>query len=259
MILMVSLLSRDDPLLPSTASPVIKFDVEPALFMHPVPELPKGYYRYQRFDPLKWLHEYSHIDPTQLPTRQLMSFHASRPKAALISLVKNSDIVAMVHTVSEVEAHFNSKKLHRYDWVLFSNEDFTEEFKAAVLNVTSSHCFFERIPEHHWAVPHWIDSAKFSDARQFLEGHYQKSRWNAGLFALESRLQDYEWYWRIEPGVSSPNPDPAHTRIYPGSPAEIHHVAVLPFQYMLFYMPLLPFTFTASRSTPTYNSRTSYS
>ncbi|KAK7920522.1 hypothetical protein PG985_008544 [Apiospora marii] len=81
--------------------------------------------------------------------RSLWATRPEWPKAALISLVNNSDIVAMMHTVSQVEAHFNSKKLHRYDWVFFSNEDFTEEFKAAVLNVSSSRCFFERIPEYH--------------------------------------------------------------------------------------------------------------
>ncbi|KAK8033685.1 glycolipid 2-alpha-mannosyltransferase [Apiospora marii] len=38
----------------------------------------------------------------------------------------------MMHTVSQVEARFNSKKLHRYDWVFFTEEDLTREFKAAV-------------------------------------------------------------------------------------------------------------------------------
>ncbi|KAK7926743.1 glycolipid 2-alpha-mannosyltransferase-domain-containing protein [Apiospora marii] len=37
-----------------------------------------------------------------------------------------------MHTVSQVEARFNSKKLHRYDWVFFTEEDLTREFKAAV-------------------------------------------------------------------------------------------------------------------------------
>ncbi|KAK7993134.1 hypothetical protein PG991_016313 [Apiospora marii] len=212
MVLVLSFCIRDDPLLPGTTSPVFNLDDESTLFMQPIPELVDGYsHKHKQFDPLKWLNKYSHIDPTTLPTKMLLSLQATRPKAALISLVNNSDIVAMMHTVSQVEAQFNSKKLHRYDWVFFSNEDFTEEFKAAVLNVSSSRCFFERIPEHHWVVPHWIDDAKFSNARQFLEeggaektwleSHHHKSRWNAGLFALESRLQDYEWYWRIEPGV----------------------------------------------------------
>lgn len=212
---MLSLVVRDDPLLPGTASPVFNIDKDPTLFSQPIPELPNGYHHdHKQLDPLKWLHDHSHIDPSKLPTGQLLSLQASRPKAALVSLVNNSDVAAMVHTISQVEAWFNSKKLHRYDWVFFSSEDFGDEFKAAVLNVSSSRCFFERIPEHHWAVPHWIDDARFSDAHQFLEGvgaektwsesHHHKSRWNAGLFALESRLQDYEWYWRIEPGVSSP-------------------------------------------------------
>ncbi|KAK7964462.1 hypothetical protein PG996_007841 [Apiospora saccharicola] len=212
LVLILSLCFRDDSLLPGAASPVINLDDEATLFMLPAPKLPNGYHNvHKNIDPLKWLHDYSQVDPTKLPIKQLSYLHASRPKAALISLVNNSDVVAIVHTISQVEASFNSRKLHRYDWVFFSNKDFSEEFKAAVLNVSSSRCFFEVIPEDHWAVPHWIDDVKLSDAREFLEGvgaektwsesHHHKSRWNAGLFALESRLQDYKWYWRIEPGV----------------------------------------------------------
>ncbi|KAK8078769.1 hypothetical protein PG994_002576 [Apiospora phragmitis] len=212
LILLVSMYSRDDPMLPGAASPLINIDNEPTIFVYPAPKLHSGYHHeYKQLDPLKWLRDNSHVDPVKVPSKQLLGLQASQPKAALISLVSNSDVVAMVHTVAQFEAHFNSHKLHRYDWVFFNNEEFSDEFKAAVLNISSSRCFFERIPRNHWTVPHWIDHAKFAAARESLKGfgagktwqesYHHKSRWNAGLFALESRLQGYEWYWRIEPGV----------------------------------------------------------
>lgn len=210
---MVSYFSRVDPMLPGAASPVIDVEDEPTVFMQPLPDLPNGYHDgHKHLDPLKWLKDNSYINPASLPSRRLLAFQSSRPKAAMVSLVSNSDIVAMVHTITQLEARFNSKKLHRYDWVFFNNEEFSNEFKAAVLNVSSSRCFFERIPKDHWTVPDWIDDTKFAAARQFLESvgakktwlesHHHTARWNAGLFALETRLQDYEWYWRVEPGVS---------------------------------------------------------
>ncbi|KAK8116511.1 uncharacterized protein PG998_004792 [Apiospora kogelbergensis] len=183
------------------------------MFMQPIPERPDGYHDDGRkqLDPLKWLEDNSYMNPAKLSSGRLLDLQSSRPRAAMVSLVNNSDIVSMVHTISQLEARFNSQKLHRYDWVFFNNEEFSEEFKAAVLNVSSSRCFFERIPKDHWSLPGWIDEAKFAVARKFLqdtgvgkqwlESHHHMSRWNAGLFALESRLQDYEWYWRIEPGV----------------------------------------------------------
>ncbi|KAK7959917.1 uncharacterized protein PG986_004771 [Apiospora aurea] len=212
MILFVSFLSRDEPMLPGTASPLLNTEDELTVFMHPTPELVDGYHHgHKQLDPLRWLRDNSHIDPVKLPSRRTLALQASRPKAALISLVNNSDVAAMVHTVTQLEASFNAKKLHRYDWVFFNHEEFTDEFKAAVLNISSSRCFFERIPKEHWSVPHWVDHAEFAEARHFLEDidnevawqeyHHHKSRWNAGLFALESRLQGYEWYWRVEPGV----------------------------------------------------------
>lgn len=28
-------------------------------------------------------------------------------------------------------------------------------------------------------------------------------RWNLGSFAREHRMRDYDWFWRVEPGVSA--------------------------------------------------------
>lgn len=44
------------------------------LLLLPAPELPDGYHsEHHQLDSLKWLHDHSHIDSSQFPTRQLMS------------------------------------------------------------------------------------------------------------------------------------------------------------------------------------------
>ncbi|KAI2633159.1 glycosyltransferase family 15 protein [Hypomontagnella submonticulosa] len=117
----------------------------------------------------------------------------------------------MVSSVLQVEARFNRRETHRYDWVFFNNEEFTTEFKVAVSNATTSQCYFERIPAEHWSIPPWIDVTRFDVGRQFMGGigvgkawlqsYHHMCRWNAGIFALEARLTAYDWFWRVEPSV----------------------------------------------------------
>ncbi|KAI2621339.1 glycosyltransferase family 15 protein [Xylaria nigripes] len=117
----------------------------------------------------------------------------------------------MVYSMVQLEARFNNRSTHQYDWVFFNDEDFSEEFILAVSNATNSKCFFEIIPEEHWSVPSWIDTTRFDVGRQFmgsigvgkawLQSYHHMCRWNAGLFALEKRLAGYEFFWRVEPGV----------------------------------------------------------
>lgn len=181
----------------------------------PMPDLPDKYHgQTEELTPDQWIQQNSFFNPSLIPSQRLQSIQATRPKAALVALVRNSELGDMIHTIAQVEARFNSKELHRYDWVFFNDQDFPEKFKAAVANSTSSRCFFERIPKEHWSLPSWIDKARFDRAREhlendgvdktWLEGYHHMHRWSSGLFALEERLQGYKWFWRVEPGVSFP-------------------------------------------------------
>ncbi|KAI1817253.1 glycosyltransferase family 15 protein [Poronia punctata] len=117
----------------------------------------------------------------------------------------------MVDSIIQLEARFNSRLTHRYDWVFFNDEEFSPEFMWAVANATSSQCFFETINKKHWSVPSWIDPNRFDVSRHFmgsigvgkawLQSYRHMCRWNAGLFALEDRLAQYDFFWRVEPGV----------------------------------------------------------
>ncbi|KAI8945176.1 glycosyltransferase family 15 protein [Xylaria longipes] len=117
----------------------------------------------------------------------------------------------MVYSMVQLEARFNSRPTHQYDWVFFNDGEFSEEFMLGVRNATNSQCYFEIIPKEHWSVPSWIDTTRFDVGRQFmgsigvgkawLQSYHHMCRWNAGLFALEKRLAYYEFFWRVEPGV----------------------------------------------------------
>lgn len=162
--------------------------------------------------PIEWLQENTLLQPIHsLPISRLESLIATRPSAALIALVRNSEEVGMVHSILQVEARFNSRKTHRYDWVFFNNEPFTDSFKAAITNATASTVHFEQINEKHWQMPEWIDQSRYDVGREYqggisvgkawLTSYHLMCRWNSGFFALENRLKNYDWYWRVEPDV----------------------------------------------------------
>ncbi|KAJ0162455.1 Alpha-1,2 mannosyltransferase KTR1 [Colletotrichum tanaceti] len=115
------------------------------------------------------------------------------PRAALVALVSPSQQDQMVASVAQLEQRFNSK--YRYDWVFFSYEDLSEDFKDATSNATASTVTYNLIPQQHWSIPGSVDPGRFEAAA------HHKSRWSAGLFAREKRLQAYDWFWMVEPGT----------------------------------------------------------
>lgn len=163
-------------------------------------------------DPLQWLRRNTVPNIDEIPPQYQQSLLETRPKAAFIALVRNSEVEEMVYSMVQLEARFNSRPTHQYDWVFFNDEDFSDEFMRSVRNATNSLCYFEIIPKEHWSVPSWIDITRFDVGRQFmgsigvgkawLQSYHHMCRWNAGLFALEKRLASYEFFWRVEPGVS---------------------------------------------------------
>ncbi|OHE98250.1 glycolipid 2-alpha-mannosyltransferase [Colletotrichum orchidophilum] len=112
------------------------------------------------------------------------------PRAALVSLVSEQQREQMVASVAQLEQRFNHK--YRYDWVFFSHQELSEEFKDATSNATASTVTYNLIPQQHWTIPSSVDPGRFEAGLR---------RWSAGLFAREKRLQAYEWFWMIEPGT----------------------------------------------------------
>ena len=52
----------------------------------------------------------------------------SQPRAALISLVRNSELEGMMQSMRSLELHWNRK--YRYPWIFFNDEPFSDEFKV---------------------------------------------------------------------------------------------------------------------------------
>lgn len=137
-----------------------------------------------------------------------------RPKAAFVSLAHEHDLPAVLFSMSQLEDTFNHR--YHYHWVFFSTQPLSEEFRRQTSNATGAICIYEVISEHNLASSTYpkpssasngmptdsTDGKHVSEAGQSTSFLGHTSRWNSGPFASEKRLRDYDWFWRIEPGVS---------------------------------------------------------
>lgn len=138
-----------------------------------------------------------------------------RPKAAFVSVAHEHDLPAVLSSMSQLEETFNHR--YHYHWVFFSTQPLSEEFRRQTSNATGAICIYEVISEHNLASSRYpepssaaskamptdpIGDGTVSKVGQSTSFLGQTSRWNSGPFASEKRLRDYDWFWRIEPGVS---------------------------------------------------------
>ena len=132
-----------------------------------------------------------------------------RPRAALISLVRSSELSGILQSMRQLEYHFN--RHHNYPWIFFSEKPFTAKFINETRRITSAHTQYELIPRTHWSVPDWVDEDRFMQSLDYLgalgvgKGHMvsyrHMCRWNSGFFYKHPALREYDYYWRIEPDV----------------------------------------------------------
>lgn len=172
-----------------------------------------------RRDPVRWIQENSNSKyavsrqpPRRLPNNPF-SQGSTRPRAALISLVRNSELEGIQQSMRQLESTWNYQ--YQYPWVFFNDEPFTEEFKTSTRNLTSADCYYEVVPEDHWSLPSWIDNERFLNSLEYLgkigvgkgwmASYHHMCRWNSGFFYKHPRLKHFDWYWRVEPNVSDSN------------------------------------------------------
>lgn len=132
-----------------------------------------------------------------------------RAKATFVSLARNGELYDLLTAIRNVEDRFN-RKFH-YDWVFLNDEPFTEEFKRVTSAIVSGTAKYGLIPKEHWSYPDWIDQEKAAAGRKAMEeakiiyglseSYRHMCRFELGFFYRHPLMQDYEWYWRVEPGI----------------------------------------------------------
>lgn len=132
-----------------------------------------------------------------------------RENATMVTLARNKDLYSLVTSVRHVEDRFN--KNYHYDWVFLNDEPFSEEFKAVMTALVSGTAKFGVIPTEHWSFPDWIDQDKAAQVRQQMKedeiiygdsiSYRHMCRYESGFFWRHELLNDYAWYWRVEPDI----------------------------------------------------------
>ncbi|KAI0682190.1 nucleotide-diphospho-sugar transferase [Cerioporus squamosus] len=80
-----------------------------------------------------------------------------------------------------------------------------------VSNVINGEVIFGLVPREHWYQPEWIDEARATAGREKMVAdniiyggsvsYRNMCRFNSGFFYRHPLLQQYKWYWRVEPDV----------------------------------------------------------
>ncbi|KAL3452170.1 nucleotide-diphospho-sugar transferase [Aspergillus insuetus] len=144
---------------------------------------------------------------------EVMRFAATHPggraNATFVTLARNTDIWEISQAIRQVEDRFNNK--FHYDWVFLNDKPFDDEFQRITSSLVSGTTHYGEIPPEHWSYPEWIDQDRARQVREemreqkIIYGHSESyrhmCRYESGFFFRHSLLQNYEYYWRVEPGV----------------------------------------------------------
>jgi mannosyltransferase len=143
--------------------------------------------------------EYPHRDRSQIGSEN----------ATLVMLVRNRELDTALESIRSLEDRFN--KNYRYPWIFFNDEPFTDEFIEKTTLFASSKTYYEIIPSRDWDPPRFINQTKFDESIQsaidnnVIYGHSKSYRnmchYNSGYFYKQKILQNYDWYFRVEPNV----------------------------------------------------------
>ncbi|KAL9103137.1 MAG: hypothetical protein Q9163_001781 [Psora crenata] len=129
--------------------------------------------------------------------------------ATFVTLARNSDLWDIVESIRQVEDRFN--RHYHYDWVFMNDDTFDDEFMKVTSTLVSGRARYAQVPKEHWSFPDWIDQERARKVRedmgerQIIYGdsisYRHMCRFESGFFFRQPMLEEYEWYWRVEPGI----------------------------------------------------------
>ncbi|CAL9730159.1 alpha-1,2 mannosyltransferase Ktr1p [Monosporozyma unispora] len=136
-------------------------------------------------------------------------YKGKKVKATFVTLARNSDLYELLPAIKSVEDRFNHK--FQYDWVFLNDVEFSDEFKNVTSALISGKTKYGVIPKEHWSFPDWIDQDKAAKVREEMRekqiiygdsiSYRHMCRFESGFFYRHPLMDDYDWYWRVEPGV----------------------------------------------------------
>ena len=166
--------------------------------------------RRRNYFPKVKLSRNSYDDYTLNYTRQndSDSFHL-RENATILMLVRNSELEGALDSMRSLEDRFNNK--YHYDWTFLNDVPFDQDFIEATTSMASGKTQYALIPPEDWNRPQWINDTLFEERLRVMEdegvlyggskSYRNMCRFNSGFFFRQSILDNYDYYFRVEPNV----------------------------------------------------------
>ncbi|ORE04818.1 glycosyl transferase [Rhizopus microsporus var. microsporus] len=139
------------------------------------------------------------------------STHSSNDKmrACFVVLVRNEELAGITSTIKQVEQRFNSK--FNYPYIFLNDADFTPEFIETTTALTKATTRYGKVDGHMWGYPSFINTTYAAECREELakqqipyassESYRHMCRFQSGFFFRHPLLDEFDYYWRIEPDV----------------------------------------------------------
>lgn len=134
----------------------------------------------------------------------------ARENATLFTLCRNKELYEILNSIQQMEIRFNN--IHHYDWVFLNDEPFSDEFIELTSNMVSGRARYGLIPHEHWSYPDHIDQERAKSVRESKkwsmitygtsESYRHMCRFNSMFFYKHPIMQEYQYFWRVEPEVS---------------------------------------------------------
>lgn len=129
--------------------------------------------------------------------------------ATIIALVRNTEALSIGKSIRLFEKRFNEK--FKYPYTFINDQPFNDKFKKKIEKYTSAPINYVTIPSELWDKPKDIDTKTQKERMKKLkeeniayaqmESYHNMCRFYLGNFFNVPELQNYRYYWRIEPNV----------------------------------------------------------
>ncbi|KAI9275180.1 nucleotide-diphospho-sugar transferase, partial [Helicostylum pulchrum] len=130
-------------------------------------------------------------------------------KACFVVLVRNRELDGIASTIRQIEKTFNGK--FGYPYVFLNDDEFTPEFIETTSALTKSQTKYGKIDHQMWGYPDHINKTYATECRNEMtklnipyadsESYRHMCRFQSGFFFRHPLLDEYDYYWRIEPDV----------------------------------------------------------
>ncbi|CAO3656439.1 unnamed protein product [Mucor hiemalis] len=145
------------------------------------------------------------LEPDVIPA----SVDPNRVKAAFVILARNSDLTGIRYAIRQMEDRFNHK--FNYPYVFLNEQLFSDEFKDRTSALTKAETYYGKVEPEMWGYPDHINQTYAAECRKDMderriiyggsESYRHMCRFQSGFFFRHPLLDQFEYYWRVEPDV----------------------------------------------------------